>query len=132
MLRIKVIIVAIISLLIMTIFVSYNNTSSKVVDEYDISKLGTDFGESEAYAIGANINGMPVFKNASMALQQALIDYKNGIETIAKEFDLGDISNSNYKEYGIYGWQITIGTEEEKQQGRIVSQFFDIYENGFK
>ena len=35
---------------------------SKVVGEYDTSKLGNKFGDSEAYAIGVNTKGKPVFK----------------------------------------------------------------------
>jgi hypothetical protein len=132
MLKTKIIIVTIISLFIMSIFTSCNNTSSKVVDKYDVSKLATDFGGAEAYDIGANINGMPVFKNPSLALKQAIVDYGDGFEGISKEFQLGEVSKTNYEEYKIYGWQLTTGTQEEKKQGRIISQFFDIYENSFE
>ena len=37
----------------------------------------------------------------------------------------------HFREYGIYGWQLNEATEEEKEQGRFISKFFDIYENSF-
>mgnify|MGYP006882948677 FL=1 len=41
------------------------------------------------------------------------------------------LNRFNYKSYGTFGWQVTIGTEEEKEQARFVSSFMDIYENSF-
>jgi hypothetical protein len=32
-------------------FIACGNSSAKVVGEYDVSKLGTDFGGAEAYGI---------------------------------------------------------------------------------
>ena len=59
------------------------------------------------------------------------IDYKDGIKLIQKEFNLLPLNRFNYKSYGTFGWQVTIGTEEEKEQARFVSSFMDIYENSF-
>ena len=50
---------------------------------------------------------------------------------IQKEFNLLPLTNFNYKSYKIYGWQVTTGTNEEKEQSRFVSSFMDIYENSF-
>ena len=35
------------------------------------------------------------------------------------------------KNYKTYGWQVTTGTAEEKEQARFVSSFLDIYNNSF-
>lgn len=109
-----------------------NTSLSKVVGEYDTSKLGNDFGNSEAYAIGANVKGMPVFKNPNKAFRQAIRDYKDGFKAIRKEFELLPVNKLNYQHYHTYGWQLTTGSDEEKRQGMVISQFFDIYENSFK
>jgi type IV secretory pathway protease TraF len=108
-----------------------NTSLSKVVGEYDTSKLGNSFGNAEAYAIGANSKGMPVFKNPNKAFRQAIKDYKDGYKAIRKEFKLLPVNKLNYSQYSTYGCQITTGNDEEKRQGRIISQFFDIYENSF-
>ncbi|WP_291958178.1 M56 family metallopeptidase [Mahella sp.] len=107
---------------------------SKVVSEYEyIDNLGGDFVRSgiEAYAIGANRDGMPVFKNPDAAFAQAKKDYADGFAEIAKEFDLDPVSKNNYDLYKIYGWQLTTKEQAIRKQGVTISQFFDIYENSF-
>lgn len=110
------------------------NSNSEVVGEYDISKLGGDFLKSgnEAYAIGANKNGMPIFKDTNKAFNQALIDYADGFAAIQEEYNLKPISNKNWEEYKTYGWQLSTDNEYIRKQGSQISQFFDIYENSFK
>ena len=111
------------------------NPNSVVIDEYDTSKLGGDFVKSNdgAYDIGANKDGMPIFKNPDKAFNQALIDYADGFAAIQKEFDLKPISKRNWKEYENYGCQLSGDNDEDiRKQGVKISQFFDIYENSFK
>lgn len=112
--------------------VSCNKSLATVVDDYDISKLSSDFGENEAYAIGANVDGMPIFKDTKKALKQAKIDYQEGFEAIAMEFDLEPISHKNFNDYKKLGWQITIKDKNVSQQCVEISKFFDIYENSFE
>ncbi|WP_409370018.1 hypothetical protein [Lysinibacillus sp. 38-6] len=121
-------------LLIFPVFflLSCNHSSATVVDNYEISKLNIDFGENEAYEIGANTDGMPIFKNTDKALEQAQIDYQEGLRAIAMEFDLEPISNSNINDYKKFGWQITVKDKHVSQQGIEISKFLDIYENSFK
>ncbi len=94
--------------------------------------LVNDFGKiSIDFDIGANKYGYAVFKNPNKAMKRLKKDYKKGIKLIQKEFHLLPLSNFNYKSYGIYGFQVTTGTKEEKEQARFVSKFMDIYENSF-
>lgn len=110
------------------------NSKSEVVGEYDISKLGGDFLKSgnEAYAIGTNKDGMPIFKDTDKAFNQAIIDYKEGFTAIEEEYDLKPISKKNWEEYKTYGWQLNTDNEDVRKQGSQITQFFDIYENSFK
>lgn len=110
------------------------NSKSEVVGEYDISKLGGDFLKSgnEAYAIGTNKDGMPIFKDTDKAFNQAIIDYTEGFTAIEEEYDLKPISKKNWEEYKTYGWQLTTDNEDVRKLGSQISQFFDIYENSFK
>lgn len=105
------------------------NSPSKVVDDYDTSQLTVDFGENEAYEIGANSKGMPIFKDPKKALQQAQIDYKKGFTAASDEFGLQPINKKNYKDYKTYARQLETKDKTIKQQGVIVSKFLDIYEN---
>ncbi len=95
------------------------------VDIYKFGKLSIDFD------IGVNKYGYAVFKDPKKALKSLKKNYSSGIKLIQKEFNLLPLSNFNYKSYKIYGWQVSLGTEEEQQQARFVSYFMDIYENSF-
>lgn len=88
--------------------------------------------KSSDFLIGANKNGYAVFKNPSKAFKRLKKDYSKGLNLIQKEFDLKKLSQFNYKQYGIYGIQVTTGTEEEKNEAKFISLFMDIYENSFK
>ena len=105
------------------------------IAEYGDVKGNVDinsFGKKNiAFDIGANKYGEAVFKNPSKALKVLKRDYKDGIKLIQREFNLLPLNRFNYKSYGTFGWQVTIGTEEEKEQARFVSSFMDIYENSF-
>jgi hypothetical protein len=118
----------VISIALLT-FLTACNSTSKVVDDYDTSQLSADFGVNEAYEIGANTKGMPIFKDHKKALQQAQIDYKKGFDATGVEFDLMPISNKNYKDYMTYAWQLDTKDETVIKQGVMVSKFLDIYEN---
>lgn len=113
------------------LFLTACNSPSKVVDDYDISQLSVDFGVNEAYEIGANAKGMPIFKDHKKSLQQAQIDYKKGFDATVVEYNLMPISNENYRDYKKYAGQLESKDEMVKQQGIMVSKFLDIYENSF-
>ena len=81
--------------------------------------------------IGANSDGYAVFKNPRKALKYKKRTYKDGIEIIQKEFNLGPLSQFNYKKYKNYGWQVTKGSNEAKAEALKVSNLLDIYENSF-
>ena len=118
------------SLLILT---ACANSPDQVVGEYDITKLSNTFDQTnEAYSIGVNQEGMPIFKDTNKALEQALIDYAGGFTAIQKQFNLAPVNDENWENYKTYGWQLTIDDENIKKQGSEISQFFDIYENSFK
>ncbi|MBR1817625.1 MAG: helix-turn-helix transcriptional regulator [Bacilli bacterium] len=83
------------------------------------------------FEIGANQYGYAVFKNPSKALQRLKKNYSKGLKALQREFHLFPLMMFHFREYGIYGWQLNEATEEEKEQGRFISKFFDIYENSF-
>ncbi len=101
-----------------------DNLKGEVNYDY-FEKISMDF------EIGANKYGYAVFKNPNKALKRLKKNYSQGIKAIQKGFKLQPLTNFNFRQYGTYGWQLTNGTEEEKEQARFVSNFFDIYENSF-
>ncbi|NLD16783.1 MAG: hypothetical protein GX666_04275 [Tissierellia bacterium] len=115
------------------IWIYPKNSKSIVVGEYK-EELALSFNNSvnEAYAIGINKDNMPIFKDHKRALSQAQKDYKEGFKAIRKEFKLLPLNRFNWEPYKTYGWQLTTGSEKAKEQGRMISNFFDIYENSFK
>lgn len=100
------------------------NIQGNVDVEYFIEK-------DSRFAIGADKDGMAVFKNPNEAYEALLESYSSGISLIQTENNLSDISQKNYDDYKIYGWQVTTGSQEEKEEAQFVSKFFDIYENSF-
>lgn len=86
----------------------------------------------QRFDIGADKDGMAVFKDPHKAYQALIEKYYDGIRLIQKEFDLEDLSESSYEFYKTYGGQVETGSPEEKSQARFVSGFFDIYENSFE
>ncbi len=107
------------------IYIPKENNIKGNTDINSFGKKNIDFD------IGANKYGYAVFKNPNKALKRLKKDYSKGIKLIQKEFNLLPLNNFTYKDYKIYGWQVTTGTEEAKKQARFVSSFMDIYENSF-
>ena len=101
---------------------------NNIVGDVDVNYLGKINIDFE---VGANKYGVAVFKNPRKAFKTLKKDYKKGLKLIQKEFNLLPLSNFNYKSYATYGWQVTTGSKEEKEQARFISAFIDIYENSF-
>ncbi len=85
----------------------------------------------ERFEIGADREGYAVFKDPKQAYEALLENYADGIARIREEFGLDALSQENYLDYKIYGWQLAGGTDAEREQASFVSKFFDIYENSF-
>ena len=75
---------------------------------------------------------MPIFKHHNKAFQQAQIDFKQGFEATSEEYELKPVNKRNYKDYMAYTWQLETKDETVRQQGLMITKFFDIYENSFK
>ncbi|MGG3798504.1 hypothetical protein [Metabacillus fastidiosus] len=118
--------------IVLLILLTACNSPSKVVGDYDTSQLTADFGDNEAYEIGANAKGMPIFKNHKKALQRVQIDYKKGFDAVEEKYAFKPISEENYKDYKTYAWQLETKDETVIQQGVMITKFLDIYENSFK
>lgn len=107
------------------IYIADESNNKGNVDINKFGRIHIDFD------IGANKYGEAVFKNPNNALKTLKKEYARGIKLIQKEFNLLPLTNFNYNSYKMYGWQVTTGTDEEKEQARFVSTFMDIYENSF-
>ena len=92
-----------------------------------------DFADRDTrFEIGADKDGNAVFKNPDAAYDALIVKYSDGISLIKEEYSLDNISKKNYGEYQTYGWQVTGGSDESREQAQFVSEFFDIYENSYK
>lgn len=107
------------------VYISGESNVKGNVDINKYEKINIDFD------IGANKYGYAVFKNPNKALKTLKRDYSKAIKLIQREFNLLPLTNFNCNSYKIYGWQVTTGTDEEKEQARFISSFMDIYENSF-
>lgn len=84
----------------------------------------------ERFEIGADEDGWAVFKDPAAALGALEEKYGQGLRAIQREFGLMPVK-WDAQSYKTYGWQVTTGTPEEREQARFVTQFMDIYENSF-
>ena len=89
------------------------------VDAAELEAVSADF------AIGADKNGVAVFKNPSKAFNTFRELYADAIREIQEAYDLPPITESDYSAYLTYGWQMDAG------ETAFVSKFLDIYENSF-
>ena len=114
---------------------------SRVVGDYDTSKLKGSFvdSENEAYQIGKNSLDRPVFpdgpaiKSTQTAWDAFIVDYAVGIATIQEAFNLDPISQDDYKFYSTYGLDMPEGySAEVEEQCKDVSYFLQIYANSFR
>ena len=87
---------------------------------------------NEAYAMGVNAEGMPVFKDLNRAFKQMKKDYAPVIEKLKKDYKLKPLTHFNWRIYKVYGWQIQTEDPELLHQCYRFICFFDIYENSFE
>lgn len=107
------------------------NPQHVAVADYDVSQLPSDFGGDEAYEIGMNKGGKPVFVHPDAAFKQIVIDCKEGFQAIQEEYYLFPITKLTWRGYGYYGWQLTHEDDDIIDQGYEISRFFEIYKNSF-
>lgn len=108
-----------------------NNLYAKVVAPLSEDQIPTFLDNKDAYALGLNSFGTPVFENPKEAFQQACMDHASGIAAIQQQFQLEPVSPSNWKPYGVYGTQIVTEDGALREECINVSKFFDYYENSF-
>lgn len=97
----------------------------------DVSKWQDLFPRNSAYAIGFNKKGEPVFQNPSAALRHISVDCSDAIAMAQKQFHLYPFCRFTAQSYGTYGWQLVTDDSNLHNQGRMLSGFYDIYENSF-
>ncbi|GAA0084608.1 hypothetical protein UT300007_10470 [Clostridium sp. CTA-7] len=128
----KKFLVLILSLFLIFLLVRYGKQPAKVVAEYN-DKIGGEvmLSNPEAYGIGADKNGRPIFKDTDKALKQAKIDFADGLKLIKDQFNLMSVSKYYYEPYKTYGWQVNTDDPKLRKKCGEISLFFDIYENSF-
>jgi len=112
-----------------------NSKYARVVGDYDVSNLKGSFltSNNEAYAIGKNSIGRPVFKDASKAWEAFIVDYADGIAAIQKEYNLQPISKDDYRLYLSCGIEMPEGLASiAENECKDVSYFLQIYSNSFR
>lgn len=108
---------------------NYEPNTGNIKGSVNVSAL---LKENDAFEVGANQYGYAVYKNPAKAFYFLRKEYKEGINCIQKEFHLLPLTQLNYKQYMTYGWQVTTGTKEARNQAAFVTRFFDIYENSYE
>lgn len=103
-----------------------------VVGDYDISGY-YDFGDDDAYAVGRNAYGNPVFRDPDAAFKAVKQDCKEAISHIRTHTSiLLPLNRYNWQAYNNLAFDAPAGDQEEvRQQMNFLGHFFSIYENGF-
>ncbi|MDI9540034.1 MAG: hypothetical protein QM204_00970 [Bacillota bacterium] len=110
--------------------------SDKVVGPYTGSANIDKYLEYEAWQIGRNKYGQPIFVDSDEAFKLAQEKYSEAIILIYnhfnEEYQVGKFGKNNYQLYKMLGWQIPTDDETIRKSGVELTQFLDIYENSFK
>ena len=90
--------------------------------------------KNEAYELGINVNGEPVFKDPKAAWKTAWKQYKSGRKYLQEEFDLKHCSRTYYIAYISRAKDLDYvkGPEDLKTSGRNWGKFLEIYKNSWK
>ena len=126
--------------LLIAIFTTWRPVKNPATQEYIVGS-GNCRGQvdsarflavDDAFAIGADEDGMAVFKNPARALRALRAHYGQGIWLIQKELHMLPLTPYTYSPYAMNGWAPTSGTAEAQEQAEFVTRFIDIYENSFQ
>ncbi len=112
-----------------------NSKYARVVGDYDTSALKGSFisSDNEAYQIGENSLGRPVFRDTDKAWEAFIKDYAVGISAIQAAFNLDLISKQDYRFYLTYGLDMPERADAAvEEQCKDVSYFLQIYKNSFR
>lgn len=126
--------------LLIAIFTTWRPVKNPATQEYIVGR-GNCRGQvdtarflavDDAFAIGADEDGMAVFKNPARALRALRAHYGEGVWLIQKELHMLPLTPYTYYPYAMGGWAPTSGTDKAKEQAHFVTRFIDIYENSFQ
>lgn len=131
----------IICVVLIIVFIDNQQKKSyaKVVGEYsDTSLTNLWANKGEAYSIGMNAKGRPVFKDLDAAFEQAQVDFSKGFAYLYQYKKLPKLSKrkSVWKQYHKQSFQanppMTVPDYEEiGEQCRWICAFFSIYADSF-
>lgn len=110
--------------------------SDKVVGEYTSRSSIEKFIQHDAWQIGENKYGQPVFVDHKKALQFLQEEYQDVLDKAYdiyhEEYKLGKFNDSNCGLYMNLIYQMPSENEDLRQRNVLVAQFIDIYENSLK
>ena len=110
--------------------------SDKVVGEYTNGSSIEKFIQYDAWQIGENKYGQPVFVDHKKALQFLQEEYQDVLDKAYdiyhEEYKLGKFNDSNCGLYMNLIYQMPSENEDLRQRNVLVAQFIDIYENSLK
>ncbi len=95
-----------------------------------LSGYGVDVTK-DAYRIGANEFGMPVFVDPDAAYEEMKNTCQPGIKALREANDLPDMSKRNLGLYAAMVADTEIQDEELMRNAAFIGAFHDIYENSF-
>ena len=82
---------------VISIHISENKQSDiykNAVEEYNAININPYFNTKEAYEMGLNSLGKPIFKNAKGAFKQAMSDFKKSCEFLETELQFGTVCST--------------------------------------
>ena len=100
------------------------------VEEYNAININPYFNTKEAYEMGLNSLGKPIFKNVKGAFKQAMSDFKKSCEFLETELQFGTVQY-NWQEYVQQrAWQPQC-EEELQYEMNLLFTFLNVYKNSF-
>lgn len=82
------------------------------------------------FAICANRDKEPIFKDSDKALKKIESEYADTLEVIQETFSLKDFNENTLENYHKYSSQLTATSEQNKKNAANLTTLLEIYQNG--
>lgn len=115
-------------------FYTFKNRQSdkfaEKVAEYDMEKMHPHFQNTEAYHMGVNSVGKPIFEDNERAFEQAMQDFEDACTYLEDELALGTVETQWQAYSNIRAWMPECDESLQKEVA-LLFYFLSIYKNSF-
>ncbi len=104
--------------------------NNKCMGDYEGTIANNEVSLKGDFAICANKDKEPIFKDSNKALNKMSKDYADTLDVIQETFSLDDFNINTVNEYHKYSSQLIATSDENKKKAANLTTLLEIYQNG--